>query len=322
MSREPVHVAVGVLRRAGEILLTRRLEGTHLAGCWEFPGGKVEPGETPQQALARELQEELGIAALTARPLIHHRHRYPTRDVALHAFEVTAWQGEPCGLQGQALRWLPAHAIDPAQLPPADVPLLAAARLPDIYAISGAFHGNRTDFLGRVERLIAGGVRLLCLRCPDLDADTYRSMATAVLALAQPAHMQVLLHGAADWVPGLASELGAGLHLPARALAALDRRPVPARTWCAASCHNAEELARAARIGCDFAVLSPVAVTASHPDRPPLGWAGFAQLVDKAALPVYALGGMQPDGVDPARQHGGQGVAVLRGLWDDAARMP
>jgi 8-oxo-dGTP diphosphatase len=319
VSREPVHVAVGVLRREGKILLTRRLEGTHLAGCWEFPGGKFEPGETPQQALVRELHEELGIAALTARPLISHRHRYPARDVVLHAFEVTAWQGEPRGRQGQALRWLPADTIDPAQLPPADGPLLAAARLPDVYAISGGFDGNQADFLSRVERLIAGGVRLLCLRCPDLDTDTYRALATAVLALAQPAHMQVLLHGAADWVPGLASELGAGLHLPERAVAALERRPVPARAWCAASCHDAQELAQAARIGCDFAVLSPVAVTASHPDHSPLGWDRFAEWVDSAALPVYALGGMRPEFATTARAHGGQGVAVLRGLWDTAS---
>ena len=168
MSRDPVHVAVGVLRRAGEILLTRRLAGTHLAGYWEFPGGKFEPGESAPQALRRELHEELGIAVETAVPLIRHRHRYPARDVVLHTFEVNAWQGEPRGMQGQALRWLPADLIDPADLPSADGPLLSAARLPDVYAISGDF-SDQADFLRRVERLIAGGVRLLCLRCPDLD---------------------------------------------------------------------------------------------------------------------------------------------------------
>jgi 8-oxo-dGTP diphosphatase len=315
MSRDPVHVAVGVLRRAGEILLTRRLEGTHLAGYWEFPGGKFEPGESAQQALGRELREELGITAPVAAPLIRHRHTYPTRDVVLHTFEVTAWQGEPRGLQGQALRWLPADRIDPAQLPPADGPLLSAARLPDLYAISGDF-SDQADFLRRVERLIAGGVRLLCLRCPDLEPGAYRALATAVLARARPAGMQVLLHGAADWLTELAAELGAGRHLPARAVAGLDRRPLPAGAWCAASCHDATELAQAARIGCDFAVLSPVAVTASHPERPPLGWAQFAALVDGAALPVFALGGMQPELARTAREHGGQGVAVMRGVWN------
>jgi len=315
MSRDPVHVAVGVLRRAGEILLTRRLEGTHLAGYWEFPGGKFEPGETPEHALVRELREELGIDAVTAEPLIRHRHTYPTGDVVLHTFEVTAWQGAPQGLQGQAVRWAHPDLLDPAELPPADSPLLSAARLPDVYAISGDF-ADQADFLRRVERLIAGGVRLLCLRCPDLEPGTYRALATAVLARARPAGMQVLLHGAADWLTELAAELGAGRHLPARAVAGLDRRRLPAGTWCAASCHDATELAQAARIGCDFAVLSPVAVTASHPERPPLGWARFAALVDGAALPVFALGGMQPELARAAREHGGQGVAVMRNVWN------
>ena len=315
MTGSPVNVAVGILRRHDEVLLTRRPDGTHLAGYWEFPGGKLEPGEMPEQALARELREELGIDVVTTQPLIRHRHPYPTRDVVLHTFEVTAWQGEPRGVQGQALRWLPADLIDAAELPPADGPLLSATRLPDIYAISGDF-SDQADFLRRVERLIAGGVRLLCLRCPDLDAGAYRALATAVLAVARPVGMQVLLHGAADWLTGFAAELGAGRHLPVRAVAALDRRPLAAGAWCAASCHDATELAQAARIGCDFAVLSPVAVTASHPDRPALGWTRFAALVDGAALPVFALGGMQPELARAAREHGGQGVAVMRGLWN------
>lgn len=315
MSRDPVHVAVGVLRRAGEILLTRRLEGAHLAGYWEFPGGKFEPGETPEHALVRELREELGIGVVTAEPLIRHRHTYPTGDVVLHTFEVTAWQGEPRGLQGQAMRWAHPDSLDAGELPPADGPLLTAARLPDVYAISGDF-ADQADFLRRVERLIAGGVRLLCLRCPDLEPGAYRALATAVLPRARPAGMQVLLHGAADCLTELAAELGAGRHLPARAVAGLDRRPLPAGAWCAASCHDATELAQAARIGCDFAVLSPVAVTASHPERPPLGWARFAALVDGAALPVFALGGMQPELARAAREHGGQGVAVMRNVWN------
>jgi 8-oxo-dGTP diphosphatase len=94
---------------------------------------------------------------------------------------------------------------------------------------------------------------------------------------------------------------------------------VPAGGGCAASCHDAAELAAAARLGCDFAVLSPVAVTASHPDRPALGRARFDALTHAAALPVYALGGMRHADVDSARDHGGQGVAVLRDLWSDGA---
>ena len=314
-SSPPIDVAVGVLRRGDDILLTRRLAGTHLAGYWELPGGKFEPGETARQALLRELHEELGITATAVRALIRHRHRYAERTVCLHAFEVTAWQGEPRGQQGQALRWARPDAIDPAELPPADGPLLTAARLPDVYAISGEYAGDLDDFLRRVARLAEAGVRLLCLRSPALDSATYARLARAAQALARPAGMTLLLHGADPALPTLAAELGAGFHLPARRLAALESRPLPAGLWCAASCHDAAELALAARLGCDFAVLSPVAPTASHPGAAVLGWSGFAALVEQAALPVYALGGMRPQLADIARAHGGQGVAVLRGLW-------
>ena len=314
-SSPPIDVAVGVLRRGDDILLTRRLAGTHLAGYWELPGGKFEPGETARQALLRELHEELGITATAVRALIRHRHRYAERTVCLHAFEVTAWQGEPRGRQGQALRWARPDAIDPAELPPADGPLLTAARLPDVYAISGECAGDLDDFLRRVARLAEAGVRLLCLRSPALDGAIYARLAHAAQALARPAGVTLLLHGADPALPTLAAELGAGLHLPARRLAALESRPLPAGLWCAASCHDAAELALAARLGCDFAVLSPVAPTASHPGAAVLGWSGFAALVEQAALPVYALGGMRPQLADIARAHGGQGVAVLRGLW-------
>jgi 8-oxo-dGTP diphosphatase len=304
VSGAPLEVAVGVLRRGdGAVLLGRRPAGGHLAGYWEFPGGKLEAGETPLQALARELHEELGIVVDAAAPLVRRHHHYPAsadhpeRRVVLHTFEVTAWHGEPRGRLGQALRWSAPHAIDPADLPAANGPLLTAVRLPDVYAISGGVDADREAFLQRVRRLPSRGVRLLCLRCPGLAPDAYRALAAAVI--------------------GLAVTLGAaGVHLPARALRTGAGRTLPGALWLAASCHDADELAAAAAAGCDFAVLSPVAVTASHPQQAPLGWARFEALLGTAALPVYALGGMRPDDAALARRHGGRGVAVLRAVWD------
>jgi 8-oxo-dGTP diphosphatase len=112
----------------------------------------------------------------------------------------------------------------------------------------------------------------------------------------------------------LALRLGAdGVHLAAAQLARLERRP--ALSWCAGSCHNAEELVRAAQLGVDFAVLGPVQATPSHPDSMPLGWDGFTDLARGSSLPVFALGGMQPDELETAWRHGAQGIAMVRGSW-------
>ena len=315
----PRDVAVGVLRRAdGAVLLSRRLAGSHLAGCWEFPGGKLDAGETPPAALARELREELDIELTAAQPLIRHRHHYPAsadhpeRQVVLHTFEVTAWHGEPRGLQGQALRWSQPDDIDPAELPAANGPLLAAARLPDVYAISAECTGDLDEYLDHIDQWARHGVRLGCLRSPNLDAGSYRLLAQRALERARRCGITMLLHGDA----ALAETLGAdGVHLPGAALEALCERPLAASRWLAASCHNAQQLAQAARIGCDFAVLSPVAATASHPDQAPLGWPRFAALAGVAAMPVYGLGGMTPADIATARSNAARGVAIMRALW-------
>jgi 8-oxo-dGTP diphosphatase len=110
----------------------------------------------------------------------------------------------------------------------------------------------------------------------------------------------------------LARELGVGVHLRAAQLRELDQRPLPVSQWVGASCHGADELERAAAIGADFATLSPVCATSSHPDASPLGWDRLAELVREARLPVYALGGLGPDDLDRARAAGAQGVAGIR----------
>ena len=109
-----------------------------------------------------------------------------------------------------------------------------------------------------------------------------------------------------------------GLHLSARALAALGERPGLADDLVGASCHDAEELARAAALGLDYALLSPVRATASHPGLPPLGWTRFAELVDPAPLPIFALGGLAPADLSDAFRHGAQGIACIRGLWPES----
>jgi mutator protein MutT len=130
--RPVVHVvAAAVMDAAGRVLIAQRPEGTHLAGGWEFPGGKLEPGEDRAAGLARELREEIGISIAAPRPLIRVRHVYPSREVLLDTWVVRRYGGEPQGLEGQALRWCTQDELAAAELLPADKPIVAALRLPE-----------------------------------------------------------------------------------------------------------------------------------------------------------------------------------------------
>src|ERR1700688_2697091 len=116
---------------AGRVLIAQRPPAKHLAGGWEFPGGKLEPGEERLAGLARELQEELGIAIATPRPLIRVRHAYPSREVLLDVWIVRHYRGEPRGLDGQALRWCTRDELAEVELLPADGPIVRAVWLPE-----------------------------------------------------------------------------------------------------------------------------------------------------------------------------------------------
>ena len=127
-----MHVVAGVIRDScGRVLLAQRPAGKHLAGGWEFPGGKLEAGEGRRAGLARELGEELGLTLDDARPLMRLIHSYTDCDIDLDAWLVTAWRGEPRGLDGQLLRWCAPADLALAGLLPADVPIVTALRLPE-----------------------------------------------------------------------------------------------------------------------------------------------------------------------------------------------
>ncbi|HEX7112724.1 MAG TPA: thiamine phosphate synthase, partial [Mizugakiibacter sp.] len=158
---------------------------------------------------------------------------------------------------------------------------------------------------------LARGERLFQLRLPNLARDALRPLAQALAARCRAAGADLLINADIE----LARELGAGVHLRAAQLAALEARPLPAGAWVAASCHDAAELARAAALGADFATLSPLRPTASHPGAPVLGWARFAALVEASALPVYALGGVGAEDLTLARVAGAQGVAGIGAFW-------
>lgn len=306
-----VDVSAAVLQRPdGSFLLAQRPPDKIWAGYWEFPGGKMEPGETPHHALVRELHEELGIDVHTAFPWLTRVFTYPHATVRLNFFRVTAWGGELHPHEGQQFSWQhPAEVLVEPVLP-ANAPILRALELPAFYAISNTAELGVELFLTRLRAKLDAGLRLVQLREKHLSREELRALALRVVNLAHARGAKVLLNGDV----ALAQETGAdGVQLTATQLAGLQKRP--AINWCAASCHNAEELRRAEELGCDFALLSPVLATKSHPGAPHLGWDNFAAIAAGSSIPVYALGGLAHGDMQCAWQHGAHGIALLRQAW-------
>jgi len=303
--------AVGILRRPdGRVLLAERPAGKPWAGYWEFPGGKIEPGEPARMALVRELHEELGIEVERADPWITMEYAYPEKRVRLHFFRVPAWHGIPHGREAQRLSWEEPQSVAVRPLLPANDGVLWALNLPPVYAITQAGKFGLPEFLKRLDAQLERGLRLIQVREPGMDAASLKQLAGEVVQRAHRHGARVLINGDV----ALARAVGAdGVHLPVRQYQALQEPPGDA-LW-AASCHDAAELAHAVALGARFAVLSPVLPTASHPGAPVLGWERFSELVRNCPVPVYALGGMSPALLDTAMQHGAHGVALLSGIW-------
>ncbi|CAK0759935.1 thiamine-phosphate pyrophosphorylase [Gammaproteobacteria bacterium] len=306
-----LRVAAGVvINAAGEVLVALRAAHRHQGGLWEFPGGKIESGESILTALTRELWEELGIRVQQARPLLRIPYRYPDRAVLLEVWRVTRYIGTPFGREGQVWRWVAPEALSTLTFPEANLPIVTALRLPSLYLVTAP--APPQDFLFRLEQALEAEARLIQLRLPGLTEAQYVALAEPAMATCRRAGAQLLLNCS----PALASRLGAdGIHLAASQLTTLTSRPLSRQHWVAASCHNAEELNAAHRIGADFAVLSPVLPTTTHPEAHPLGWETFESLATNAGIPIYALGGMTPAHLPLSYAHGAQGLAVLGAIW-------
>lgn len=309
-----LHVAVGVIRSGSQVLVARRLADAHQGGLLEFPGGKVEPGESVQQALVRELEEETGIIIEPGnlQSLIGIRHDYGDKQVFLDVWETTAFQGEPVGREGQSVQWIDWDELNDRDFPAANRSIIRALRLPDFYPISGAAASTTAlidHFRSRLDDLTAGWV---LLRAPWLDTVEYDEVAGNLSTICREHGIRMILHGDAcqlDRIPA------AGLHLPWREAVGLTARPLASDAWLGVSCHDQTELAHAAAISADFATLGPVKMTSSHPGARSLGWERFAELAAVATIPVYALGGLNESDIEQARHYGAQGVAGIGSWW-------
>lgn len=317
-----VEVAGGVMLRADgqEFLLAQRPEGKVYAGYWEFPGGKVEAGETVREALIRELQEELGITVTACSPWLTREFTYPHARVRLNFWRVTAWEGEigvTAPLEHSAVNWEQCGeqrgeksgktaSVEPVL--PANAPILKALALPTTMAITMAEEEGVERQLERLEEALHDGLRLIQVRDKGWPAAQRLWFAEAVTRLAHDHGALVVISDSEDIARRVGSD---GLHLSSPSLAACSARPDFA--WVGASCHTAAEIARAGELDLDYALLSPVLPTASHPESAGLGWDEFARRRAGNTLPVFALGGMQKGMLAEAQTHGAHGIALMRG---------
>ena len=308
-----VHVAVGVIVDGSDVLLSKRSADSHQAGKWEFPGGKLRSGESPREALERELEEELGIRVRSAYPLIQIRHAYPDKQVFLDVWRVTDYDGVPHGRERQVVDWVNQDRLMKLELPAANHTIVMATRLPALYGISDSYRLGAGVFLQKLERALRAGVRLLQLREPHLPEQEYRNLALQVGDLCRRHHTKLLLNAR----PAIVVDCNAdGVHLNSQRLRALTTRPLSEDYCVGASVHDEEELEIASRLGVDFVALAPVLATSSHPKATPLGWQRFEELCAHMNMPVYALGGMRAEHLSMARDAGAQGLAMISGVWD------
>ena len=304
-----VEVAVAVIESADSaFLLAQRPAGKVYAGWWEFPGGKVDEGESAVAALSRELHEELGIEVRRAYPWITRRFVYPHATVRLNFFRVVEWAGEPHPKEDQAIRWQRFDAPMAEPMLPANAPVLRSLALPLEYAVTDAETLGVPELLARLERRLADGLRLVQVRDKALPnrADFSRS----VVAIAHRYGAKVLVNGDERAARAAGAD---GVHWTAATLAQATRRPQG--LLCGASCHSVAELEGAAALECDFALLGPVRETTTHAGAPTLGWEAFARIVRGAAIPVFAIGGLALSDLDAARSQGAHGLAMIRGSW-------
>jgi 8-oxo-dGTP diphosphatase len=313
-----LQVAVGVIKNtAGQVLISLRDESLHQGGLWEFPGGKIESGESAEQALARELKEELNIDVITATPLITVKHQYPDVSVQLNVFLVEQFSGDAKSCEGQPFKW-----VNPAELanhafPVANQPIITAARLPPYYAILD--DADESLLLVNLQKILNRGIKLIQLRLKTLSPKTIEKFIEQAYPLCKQQGALLLINSAVKNAEHFALD---GIHLTSRHLMSATRLPAfPHRIseqayWVAASCHNLQELQHAQTIGADFVVLAPVLATKTHPETEPLGWEQFSGLVSQVNLPVYALGGLSESGLARARQAGSQGIAAIRAFLE------
>ena len=309
------HVAVGVIYNTtkDKVLISKRSHNQHLAGYWEFPGGKVERGEDVSTALKRELFEELGITVNKAEAYTSISHDYSNKNVLLDVWKVSEWYGKPESRENQEICWASISELNNYNFPDANKYIIQSILLDPIYVISQKSYENYSHLYSVAEECFSAGLKNFQLRLKTDENKMFQEIVKALSEVARRYNSKLILNGLATDIDKYPID---GIHLNSNELMRYENRPISEEYILGASCHNEEELIRAAKIKVNYAFLSPVLFTASHPEVRPIGWEKFSSLISDLNFPIYALGGMMPTDLEIAKSYGAYGIAMLGAIWN------
>ena len=321
VDNKTVYVCVAVIIRNQQVLIAKRPEHVHQGGLWEFPGGKVEANESVEQALQREIKEELGINILSNRPLISIVHHYPDKSVCLDTYIIEDFNGRlypengiSMGMEGQAVQWVPLEQLQQFEFPEANQAIIKAIQLPRVYVITPDLKDpEEENFYPYFEKL-SQTQSLIQLRIKSLTGNSLEQVVSRCLQLIRHSNAKIMVNSSMALPESIEQDFS-GVHLTRKQL--FDDRFIEqykkrfSDRLISASCHNKTEIERANFLQLDFITLSPVQKTPSHPEAAPLGWKRFGELTRLAKMPVYALGGMKSEEIEQAGQYGAQGIAGI-----------
>jgi 8-oxo-dGTP diphosphatase len=312
--QEFIHVVIGILKNTkNEVLVARRRDDAHLGGLLEFPGGKLEANESPEEALERELKEELNIQAHQFSPLIQIPYSYQDRRVVLDVYTISDYSGSVIENESQPLDWKDISALNSTDFPSANHGIIRALQLPKLISVTPEFTHGPDSFMTRFENVVKNdGVAMIHLRSHELNDAKYMQLAAKCLNLCRQYGAELVLNRDVKCLNKLNV---AGLHLTSKKLLATAENPIRKKCWVSASCHSLDEVLHASKIGLDYIFLGPVIEKNTNTNIRPLGWDDFRVVAEQSLIPVYAIGGLSTADVDAAIKNGGQGIAAIRDLW-------
>ena len=299
MTKPSIHVAIALLFHQGKVLVGWRNAKQHQGNKHEFPGGKVEPNETPQQACQREVMEEVGIHILDWYTFDFVQHDYDDLQVNLHFFHAyvnTAQLDEIL----QPWTWFHRNTLQDLNFPKANRKIVDRLALPQYLKIS--------EDLNTVMMLSDQSMLYWRVDTPEPLGEFQNNLKDLPTSTLEKIILNIRLWK--QLTPDLQQQIGK-VHFRQDQLLQTESQHLPKGVTCIGACHDQVSLTHAQKIGLDAVILSPVLATATHPDAIPLGWEQFELYAKNMDIPVYALGGLSPQDLDIAQQNSGYGVAGI-----------